>query len=241
MSIQIIDEKYDWKTMTLWQFLEEGNIPSSWKDFFLRDDVQQDLFNISNSLHNESRSCKIYPSINQVFRAFIPLKDVKVVLLGMDPYHNGSAVGLCYSVLPGNTINPSLRNIYNELRAEGYEVKEDGILTHWADQGVLMLNTALTVAKSDADSHTGIWYEFSEKVIKYVAENTEKVVWMLTGSKAQAFEEFIGKEHNVLVTSHPSPFSAHRAFRQWPAFLGSGIFRKTNDLLRDANKEPIKW
>jgi uracil-DNA glycosylase len=242
-SINFVEEKYDWNNLSLWEFLEEGNVPSEWEGFFLRDDVQQSLFNISNALKEESKNVTIYPPIHQVFRAFIPMDKIKVVVLGMDPYHNGSAIGLCFSVLPGNNINPSLRNIYNELKDEEYKVDENGVLTHWADQGCLMLNTALTVEKGDADSHTGIWYEFSEKVIKYVAENTNDVVWLLMGSKAQAFQEFIpsNHRHRVLVTSHPSPFSAHRSFRQWPAFLGSNIFRQTNDFLKEKNRNPIKW
>lgn len=243
MSIKFTEETYSWGTMSLWQFLKEGNVPSSWKDFFLREDVQQDLFNISNSLSDEvKQGITIYPSINQVFRAFIPLNKIRVVLLGMDPYHNGSAVGLCYSVLPGNAINPSLRNIYTELKNEGYQVNEDGILTHWVDQGVLMINTALTVAKSDADSHTSYWYDFSEKVIKYIAENTENTIWIMTGSKAQEFQKFVTrKTHRVIVTSHPSPLSAYRVFRHWPAFLGSNIFKDVNDHLQRLGEQVIKW
>jgi len=241
-KINFIEEKYCWKTLNLWDYLLEGNYPSSWKDFFLREDVQKDLQSISDQLEEESKRCIIYPEINKVFRAFIPLEDIKVVILGQDPYHNSSAVGFCFSVLPGNSINPSLRNIYKELKNEGYDIKEDGVLTHWADQGCLLLNTALTVEKSYADSHTGIWYEFSEKVIQYIAKNTRNVAWLLMGSKALEFKEHIlGENHYIVVSSHPSPFSAHRSFRNHPAFLGSKVFYKINKFLKKFNRKPIIW
>jgi uracil-DNA glycosylase len=160
----------------------------------------------------------------------------------MDPYHNGSAVGYCFSVLPGNRINPSLRNMYNELKQEGYFPVENGVITHWADQGCLLLNTALTVEKGSPDTHTGLWKDFTRKVISHVAENTSNVVWMLFGAKALAFENLIkGNNHKVLVTSHPSPFSAHKGFRDYPAFLGSNVFKNANKFLKRKKRKPIKW
>jgi len=239
MSLQFLEEKYDWKSLTLWDYLLEGNYPRSWNNFFLEDNVQRDLHQISEDLKEETdKGITIYPPLNQVFRAFCctPLDKIKVVVLGMDPYHNpGSAVGLCFSVRPGNKINPSLKNIYKELKNEGYNPTEDGVLTHWTDQ-CLMLNTALTVAKGEADSHTGIWYGFSEKVIKYIAYNYPSIVWLLMGAKALAFKPLLG-ESKVIITSHPSPFSAYKGFRDHPAFIGSGAFRKINDKL----KKPIDW
>jgi uracil-DNA glycosylase len=239
-SIEFLDEQYDWKTLTLWDYILEGNYPRSWINFFHDDGVQKELVKISEELQKEvDEGVTIYPPINQVFRAFCctPLHKTKVVILGMDPYHNpGAAVGLCFSVRPGNKINPSLRNIYRELKSEGYSPTEDGVLTHWADQGCLMLNTALTVAKGEADSHTGIWYKFSEKVIKYIAYNYPSIVWLLMGSKALAFQPLLG-DSKVVITSHPSPFSAYKGFREHPSFLGSDAFRKINDQL----KKPIDW
>ena len=238
MSIQFLEKHYSWQDITLWDFIEEGNSPKSWLQFFI--DNQDILYSVSKKLQEEGGDC-IYPSINHVFRAFIPLDKIRVVILGQDPYHNGSAVGYCFSVLPGNSINPSLKNIYKELKSEGYDVKEDGILTHWADQGCFMLNTALTVQKGCPDSHTSIWYDFTEKAIKYVADNCKNIIWLLMGSKAHSFKCFVPKEHLTICTSHPSPFSAHRHSNDIPAFLSSGAFMKINIHLKKCGYKQINW
>jgi uracil-DNA glycosylase len=238
MSVQFLEKRYSWEEMTLWNFLEEGNIPTSWSQFFI--DNQDILYTISKQLHKE-RPERIYPDVNHVFRAFIPLNKIRVVVLGQDPYHDSSAVGYCFSVLPGNNINPSLRNIYKELKSEGYDVKQDGILTHWVNQGCFMLNTALTVERGCADSHTAIWYDFTEKTIKYVADNCKDIVWLLMGSKAHRFKKFVPKEHLIICTSHPSPFSAHKSSNGIPAFLSSGAFMQINAHLKKYGQKQIKW
>lgn len=240
--VKIVDGLYNWKELSLWEFLKEGNIPYSWESFFTREDVQQELYNISLFLEDESSKKIIYPPINQVFRSLIPVNKIKVVLLGMDPYHNGSAVGLCFSVLPGNSINPSLRNIYKELERSGFQPNKNGDLTHLPSQGVVMLNTALTVRKGNADSHTSEWSSFSEKVIQHISMNTENVVWILMGAKAHAYENDIDvNKHFILKSSHPSPFSFMRSSRNIPAFLGSDIFKNTNNILKSKNEKPINW
>jgi len=203
-------------------------------------DNQDKLYSISNQLEKE-RPERIYPYINQVFRAFIPLEKIKVVVLGQDPYHNGSAVGYCFSVLPWNKVNPSLRNMYKELRGEGYEIKEDGILTQWVDQGCFMINTALTVEKGCPDTHTSFWYDFTESAIKYVADNCKNVVWLLMGAKAHKFKKFIPKEQLSICTSHPSPFSAHRSSATVPSFLGSNAFIEINARLEEDGETQINW
>jgi uracil-DNA glycosylase len=238
MSVQFVEKSYSWKEMTLWEYLEEGNIPTLWSKFFL--DNQDKLYQISKQLEDE-RPERIFPCINQVFRAFIPLEKIKVVVVGQDPYHNGSAVGYCFSVLPGNKINPSLRNMYKELKQSGYDVKENGILTHWVDQGCFMINTALTVEKGCPDTHTAFWYDFTESAIKYVAYNCENVVWLLMGSKAHKFNQFIPKEQLSICTSHPSPFSAHRSSTTVPSFFGSNAFVKINARLEEDGDTPIIW
>lgn len=238
MSVKFLEKSYSWEEMTLWEYLEEGNIPKSWSKFFL--DNQDKLYSISKQLEEE-RPERIYPYIHQVFRAFIPLEKIKVVVLGQDPYHNGSAVGYCFSVLPGNKINPSLRNIYKELKQSGYEIKEDGALTHWVDQGCFMINTALTVEKGCPDTHTSIWYDFTESAIKYVADNCKNVVWLLMGSKAHKFKQFIPKEQLAICTSHPSPFSAHRSSATVPSFLGSNAFIEINARLEEDGETQINW
>ena len=238
-EIKFLDEKYDWKNLTLWDFLQQGNYPTFWNDFFTREDVQQEIQLISQAIDKEAKTgVTIYPPINQVFRAFysVPVDKIRLVMLGMDPYHNGSAVGLCFSVLSGNAINPSLRNIYKELKNNGFNPKENGDLTHLPKQGVFLLNTALTVEKGCPDSHTHLWYNFSEKVIKYVASQVPTALWLLMGSKALEFVEYLNKEH-VMGTSHPMPLSAYRELRGYPAFIGSGVFQKINKKI----DIPISW
>lgn len=239
-EIKILDSSYTWEELSLWDYLQEGNIPRTWEKFFI--DNSDILYEISTQLEKENPK-KIYPIVYQVFRAFIPLDRVKLCLLGLDPYHNGSAIGLCFSVKPGNSINPSLRNIYKELKQEGYKPCETGDLTHWKSQGCLMLNTALTVMKGCAGSHTALWYEFSERVVKYVAENTKNVSWLLMGSKAHAFKRYItvSNGHSICETSHPSPFSAHKSYNGIPAFIGSDCFKQINKFLKSSHKKEIKW
>lgn len=237
-SIILINECYSWKILSLWQYLNEGNIPESWKDFFIQN--QNILYKISNEIQ-KTNSSKIYPPINRVFRAFIPINKIKVVILGQDPYHNkGSAVGYCFSVGSGNKINPSLKNIYKELKLEGFDIIEDGILNHWADQGCFLLNSSLTVQENSPDSHTKFWYSFTKNVVEFIVKNCKDVVWLLMGSKAQQFSNIINIK-NAILSSHPSPFSAYKGTSVSPAFIGSNVFRNINSKLIKYNKLPIKW
>lgn len=246
------DENWSWNEMTLWKFLSEGNFPrdgddetKSWSNFFTENSA--DLHLISEGIYKEAcfdscKPCIVYPPINQVFRAFIPLSKIKVVVVGQDPYHNGSAVGLCFSVKPGNKINPSLRSIYTELENEGFEVVKNGDLTHWARQGCAMFNTALTVEKGNAGVHTHVWYTFMEKVIRYISTNTENVAWLLMGKHALELENVIdSSKHKLFITSHPMPLSAYKSFRGNPAFMGSNVFLNINKYLAENRKKPIKW
>ena len=240
MNLELVDGTYDWKDMTIIDFLNEGNIPTEWKKLFLSE--IETLQDISISLNKIKYI--IFPPIHQVFRAFYltPLHKIKTVILGQDPYHNGSAVGICFSVLSGNKINPSLQNIYNELENEGFRPKKDGNLFHLCEQGCLLLNTALTVEKGDPESHVSIWYEFSEKVIRYISENTSNTAWLLMGKKALDFKTHIDtSKHKIFGTSHPSPLGAYRPYRNYPAFISSGVFRQINNYLQKINKKPIKW
>jgi uracil-DNA glycosylase len=238
--MNFIDEQYSWRSLSLWEYLST-NVPSGWEDFFLRSDVQQCLHEISIELDKESKernNCLIYPQIHHVFKAFYttPLADVKAVIIGMDPYHNGtnesdgSATGLCFSVKHGNAINPSLRNIYKELKNCGHTPEMNGNLTHWAKQGVLLLNMALTVEKGSPDSHTSFWYPFSEKVVQYIDEQRRgDVTWLLFGSQAHN----VGNEvlNGIIVkTTHPSPFSATRNSSSAPAFIGSKVFNRVTNI-----------
>tara|TARA_B100000073_G_scaffold139360_2_gene114611 strand:+ start:8570 stop:9274 length:705 start_codon:yes stop_codon:yes gene_type:complete len=233
MDLNIIDNVYDWDDISLLDYLNENNVPSNWNDFFYKTEIQNILKDISDHLSNVKKT--IYPDINHVFRAFYetPLNNINTIIIGQDCYHNGNATGLCFDVKPGGSINPSLRNIYKELELEGYTPEKNGRLNHLTKQGVLLLNGSLTVEESDADSHTEYWYPFTEILIKYISYNTENVSWLLMGKRAQEFNKFIDKnKHNIVETSHPSPFSALRGYGNIPAFIGSNCFQKLNKDLK---------
>ena len=229
-TINFIDYKYSWKTCSLMEFIKEGNIPSGWNDFFNKKDVISELLTISKELDKIRINKTIYPEINHVFKAFYltPIEKINSIILGQDPYHNGSATGLCFSVKAGNKINPSLKNIYKELKNSGFNNNiENGDLTHWAKQGVLMLNTSLTVEKGLANSHSYLWEKFSNMIIKYIdCQKKQNISWILFGK--QAYQ--ITKDHVIFgikyKTSHPSPFSAHRSTNYYESFFGSKIFSK---------------
>ncbi|MGS2723220.1 uracil-DNA glycosylase [Porticoccus sp. GXU_MW_L64] len=183
----------------------------------------------------------IYPKGSQWFAAFdnTPFDQVKVVILGQDPYHGpGQAHGLCFSVLPGVRIPPSLVNIYKEIEADtGSPFPEHGCLTSWAQQGVLLLNATLTVEQGRAGAHQGKgWEEFTDRAIAELNQQREGLVFMLWGSYAQRKGALIdGNKHLVLKAPHPSPLSAHRGF------LGCRHFSKANQYLQDRGQVPIDW
>jgi uracil-DNA glycosylase len=188
---------------------------------------------------------RIFPKGNEWFRALdlTPLEDVRVVILGQDPYHGpGQAHGLCFSVRPDVRIPPSLVNIYKELQADlGIAPARHGFLEHWAEQGVLLLNAVLTVEMSQAASHQGRgWERFTDAIIRLVNARPEPVVFMLWGSYAQKKAAFVdsidkGGRHLVLKSAHPSPLSAHNGF------LGSKPFSKANAFLESRGRKPIDW
>ncbi|QHJ70441.1 uracil-DNA glycosylase [Planococcus halotolerans] len=183
----------------------------------------------------------VYPPQDEIWSAFehTAFKDVKVVILGQDPYHGqGQAHGLSFSVKPGVRIPPSLRNIFKELNDDiGCEQPSDGTLTKWADQGVMMLNTVLTVRKGDANSHRGKgWEKFTDEVIRKLSARKEPVIFVLWGKPAQTKKQLIDLErHDVIEAPHPSPFSASRGF------FGSKPFSKVNSLLQKRGEEPIDF
>ncbi len=188
---------------------------------------------------------RIFPKSDNWFRALdlTPLEQVRVVILGQDPYHGeGQAHGLCFSVQPGVRTPPSLQNIYKEMEADlGIPRARHGFLEHWASQGVLLLNAVLTVQMGTAASHQGRgWERFTDAVIRLVNARPEPVVFLLWGSHAQKKAAFVdsidkGGRHLVLKAPHPSPLSAHTGF------LGCGHFSKANDFLTSRGMEPIDW
>lgn len=240
--MQIIDEPWSWD-ISLKEFLKD-NTPSKWKTFFEDEKVQKELEKISDYLLKQNKlGDTIFPCIYQVFRAFsIAPEDIKVVILGQDCYHDGNAVGLCFSVPQNGGINPSLRNIYKEIENSGYTPNKNGSLVHWVKQGCFLINTALTVAQSRAGSHIHIWYNFSEMLVRYLSENYNDIIWLCMGKPAyEISEEVSNTTHVKIITSHPSPLSASREFRNFPAFLGSKVFEKINEKLQEKEKKKISW
>ena len=189
----------------------------------------------------EYRSRQIFPNPDDIFNAFhlTPLKDVKVVILGQDPYHNdGQAHGLCFSVKPDVEVPPSLVNIYKELQDDlGCRIPNNGYLVKWAKQGVLMLNTVLTVRAHQANSHRGIgWEQFTDAVIRAVDAQDRPIVFLLWGRPAQMKKSMLNNpKHLILEAPHPSPLSAYRGF------FGCRHFSKTNEFLIQNGLEPIDW
>ena len=183
----------------------------------------------------------IYPPGSLMFNAFdkTPFDKVKVVLLGQDPYHGpGQAMGLCFSVPKGVPPPPSLVNMYKELKTDiGMNIPSHGDLTKWAEQGVLLLNAALTVRANEANSHAMIgWHDFTNAVIRKISEEKKGVVFLLWGRFAQNKQELIDEtDHHVLKAAHPSPLSAHNGF------FGCKHFSKTNALLAAQGDDPIDW
>lgn len=190
---------------------------------------------------NEYKNHVIYPDSDDIFNAFhlTPLSKVKVVIIGQDPYHNeNQAHGLCFSVKPGVGIPPSLVNIFKELKDDlGCYIPNNGYLEKWARQGVLMLNTVLTVRAHRAFSHQGKgWENFTDAVIRAVNEQDRPIVFILWGRPAQSKKRMLNnKKHLILEAPHPSPLSAFRGF------FGSKPFSKTNEFLIKNNIEPIDW
>jgi uracil-DNA glycosylase len=211
--------------------LEHFIIENDWKTL-LNEEMGKPYFqNLVTFLQQEKQKHYVYPPSNLVFAAFqhCSFKEVKVVILGQDPYHGqGQANGLSFSVNDGVPFPPSLRNIFKELKSNlGVEIPFSGNLEHWAKQGVLLLNATLTVRANSAGSHQKKgWEEFTDAVIKHIAEQKEQVVFILWGAYAQKKGAFIDRnKHLVLESAHPSPLSAHNGF------LGNKHFSQTNAYL----------
>lgn len=184
---------------------------------------------------------QIFPPGGLIFNALnsTPLAQVKVVIIGQDPYHGpGQAHGLCFSVQPGVPVPPSLSNIFKELKRDlNIDPPNHGCLQHWAEQGVLLLNTSLTVEQGKAGSHAGAgWQPFTDRVIEVVSQQRPHLVFLLWGAHAQSKERLIDPtRHLILRSPHPSPLSAHRGF------IGNGHFGRTNKFLEQHGLAPIDW
>lgn len=216
-------------------------LKNDWSDL-LEDEFNKDYYQrLRAALIQEYENHTIYPDMYDIFNALhlTPYKDVKIVILGQDPYHGeGQAHGLSFSVRPGVRTPPSLQNIYKELKDDlGYEIPNHGYLEKWAKQGVLLLNTTLTVRKSQADSHRKIgWKYFTDRIIQVLNEREKPIVFILWGNHARDYKSFITNErHYIIESPHPSPFSANRGF------FGSKPFSRANKFLRENQMEPIDW
>lgn len=218
-------------------------INDSWKQV-LKEEFEKPYFDqIVNFLKTERAAGKTtFPSGPNIFNAFnkTPFDKVKVVILGQDPYHGfGQAHGLSFSVLPGVKIPPSLQNIFKEIKADiGVENPPNfGDLTHWAEQGILLLNAALTVRDGEPMSHAKIgWAQFTDAVIKTISDKKENVIFLLWGKFAQDKQVLINTDsHYILKAAHPSPLSAHNGF------FGCKHFSKTNEILVKHGENPIDW
>ena len=213
----------------------------NWKEELMSEYNSQYYSDLTEFLKKEYNTKIIYPPAKDIFNAlrFTPLNNVKVVILGQDPYHEpNQAHGLAFSVLPGNQAPPSLENIYKELKDDcGCYIPNNGYLKKWADQGVLLLNTVLTVRAHYANTHAGHgWERFTDAVIKTVNNENRPIVFMLWGSPAQKKTALLNNpKHLVLTAPHPSPLSAYRGF------FGCKHFSRANEFLKENGLKPIDW
>ena len=216
-------------------------ITEEWDEILKEEFSSESYLQLREFLKKEYSEREIFPSMYNIFSALknTPFKDVKAVILGQDPYHEkGQAMGLAFSVPKGVELPPSLINIFKEIRAEtGCDEITSGDLTPWARQGVLLLNTVLTVRAHVANSHKGKgWEEFTDGVIKKISERKSGVVFLLWGGNARAKKPLIdGSKHLILECAHPSPLSAYNGF------FGCGHFVKTNEYLIKNGKTQIEW
>jgi len=213
----------------------------NWSALFKEESEKDYYIKLNQFIDSEYESKIVYPSREDLFRAFhvTSYEDVKVVIIGQDPYHGkGQAHGMSFSVQKGVTIPPSLRNMYKELHADlGLAAPNHGYLMEWANEGVLLLNTVLTVRESEPNSHKGKgWEQFTDVVIKKLDERSRPVIFLLWGKHAEQKEKLItNSRHFVIKSPHPSPFSANRGF------FGSRPFSKVNAVLKEMGEKEIDW
>lgn len=216
-------------------------LEKSWKNALEAEFGKPYFQKLTDFIKSEYKTKTVFPPPAQIFRAFdaCPFDNVRVVILGQDPYHGpGQANGMCFSVTPGTPFPPSLQNIFKEIINElGGEIPTTGDLSHWAEQGVLLLNATLTVEAHKAGSHQNKgWEAFTDAAIQALSDQKDGLVFLLWGSYARKKGAIIDREkHLVLESPHPSPLSAHRGF------FGNNHFKKTNDYLLSRLQMPIDW
>ena len=214
---------------------------NDWQEL-LEDEMEKEYYlKLREYLIEEYKTKTIYPDKNDIFTALdlTAYKDVRVVIFGQDPYHGpNQSYGLAFSVKPGVKIPPSLRNIYKELNDDlGCPIPNNGTLTKWSEEGVLLLNTSLTVRAGEANSHRNIgWEIFTDRIIKLLNNREEPIVFILWGNNSKKKEELItNPQHYIIKSFHPSPLAASRGF------FGSKPFSKTNNFLESIGEKPIDW
>lgn len=216
-------------------------IGNGWDNLLKSEYTKEYFLNLEKFVSNEYKTKTIYPKMSEIFKAFqeTPYDKVKVVIIGQDPYHGeNEAEGLSFSVKKGIAKPPSLMNIFTELRDDlGYKIPNNGSLEPWAKEGVLLLNSTLTVVKDTPKSHSNKgWEIFTDEVIKIINKKTTPVVFILWGSDARSKKSLItNKIHYIIESPHPSPLSAYRGF------FGSKPFSKANDFLIKNNIQPVNW
>ena len=224
-------------------------IDTDFKDLLLEiygDNVSyfKDLENFLNTEYDKFKGfCQIYPRKENIFAAFnkFNIRDTKVIIIGQDPYHGpNQAMGLCFSVQDNVTIPPSLKNIYREIEDDvldcNQENHKNGDLTYLAEQGILLLNTSLTVRQSKAGSHSKIWQTFTKLLLEKLTQKTENIVFLLWGNHAKKHKGFVKNKHIFLEATHPSPLGANRG-----GWFGCKHFSKTNEILKSLNKPYVDW
>jgi uracil-DNA glycosylase len=218
----------------------QAQFAQSWKKKLNAEFYKAYFQELATFLNEEMKSQTVYPPEPLIFNAFekCPFEDVKVVIIGQDPYHGeGQANGLCFSVNDGVKIPPSLKNIFKEIQTDlGKDIPTSGNLERWAEQGVLLLNAILTVRAGNAASHRNKgWEQFTDNVIHLISDEKEQVVFLLWGNYAQKKGEIVDEsKHLILKSAHPSPFSAKQ-------FFGNKHFSQTNQYLQQCGKTPIDW
>lgn len=237
-----VEEQDTWMSTTLYEYTENHK-PEGWEEFFTEqlDPDCGSIYEISKYLFAENQKGEIYPELPLTYNMFnvLPPKEIKVAIIGQDPYINpGEAMGIAFSVPEGIEVPPSLRNIYKELKDDGFAVKDtsSGDLMKWCQQGVFLINTALTVRAHESGSHSKKWNEsFTGQLMRWINENCGPLVIIMWGNHAQSFAKFFDDKHRKIMSVHPSPLSASRGF------FGSKPFSKANKHLVALGHDPIDW
>ena len=212
------------------------NIEESWKNILQSEFEKESFINLFEFVKSEYENHHCYPEDKKIFAAFntCAFKDLKVVIIGQDPYHGkGQANGLCFAVLDGIPHPPSLKNIFKELHTDvGKSIPVSGNLSSWAKQGVLLLNTSLTVKAHVSNSHSSQWKDITDSMISYLSDSFTNLIFMLWGGNAFKKKEYIdGNKHQVLISSHPSPLGCSKQMKGHTSFNDSNHFVECNDIL----------